>query len=116
MTRWSACGSKARFDNEHHAGRVAAKYGQRIYLCTFCQGWHLTSQELRRALPTREVDTPQLELDRVHRALTELRRKRVTGPLLDEALAREREVSARASAAASARAPSPGSRCRSRAR
>lgn len=93
MSRWTGCASKKRF-TEHEAGRIAARFGQRAYFCTWCNGWHCTKRaDKHTVVRQRAPETPHIALARAERALGELLRKGVTGPLLDAARARVAELS-----------------------
>lgn len=41
------CHSKARYATEAEAQAKADEWGQRIYLCPICNGWHCASGEPR---------------------------------------------------------------------
>lgn len=41
------CDSKHRFKTFFDANRKAKEYGLRVYDCTYCKGFHLTSQPLK---------------------------------------------------------------------
>jgi hypothetical protein len=45
---WVAmCVRKRRYGTERQADRTAKRYGQRVYYCRNCLGFHLTKTELR---------------------------------------------------------------------
>lgn len=81
--------TKARFRTEDEADRRAKKHGLRSYYCRECRGFHLTSAgySQTRALRAKKPSAA-VELARAERALAELERKGVVGPLLDAARAR----------------------------
>jgi len=86
---WKSCDSKARFE-EHEAGRIAAKFGQRSYFCSKCGGFHCTkSVERVHASPFRRNVDPRIAIsgaiDRAKKAISELKRKGVSGPFLESA-------------------------------
>ncbi len=86
-SEWNSCKRKARFRNEHDAERQAKKHGLRAYTCEACDGFHLTSMALRPAPRQRAQARPEVAAERARRALAELERKGVSGPLLDSARA-----------------------------
>lgn len=93
---WFSCRSKARFDTEHEAERRARRYGQRVYECGRCGGWHCSAEAF---VPRRFVAArvhPNVELDRARKGLAELERKHITGPLRDAAEQRVRELEGQA--------------------
>jgi hypothetical protein len=74
---------KAGWDRYADAEVVAVARGLRIYRCPDCRRWHLTSKRI----------TPGgVEKMRVAKAVAELRRKGITGPLRDQAEARAAEL------------------------
>ena len=73
---------KTWFDRYDAAEKVASARGMRVYRCEACGMFHLTT---RRA-------EAHVEKHRVMRALHELRRKNVTGPLRDAAEAKARDL------------------------
>lgn len=89
---WGKCGRKARFREEAVAVRRARELGLRAYPCQRCSGWHLTSMAYRDEKPVARPVDRGLELRRARRALAELERKRITGPLLESARRRVAEL------------------------
>ena len=71
------CKRKARFAQRRDADARASAYGQAVYECRHCGGFHCTSG----------VSQGRVERERAERALAELHRKGVTGPLLETAIA-----------------------------
>lgn len=54
-SEWEACGKKTRYASQHEARQIANNCERlrpetklRVYWCPFCDGWHVTSQELRQ--------------------------------------------------------------------
>jgi len=43
---YRSCTSKVRYRDDNAADRAAKKRGLRAYFCTYCQGFHLTSQKV----------------------------------------------------------------------
>lgn len=85
-SRWGQCARKARFKDEHTANRRAAELGFRAYPCKFCRGWHLSSLPFRdHPHGGRRDNEREVKLALAKRALAELERKGVKGPLLDRA-------------------------------
>jgi hypothetical protein len=84
---YRSCCSKKRFADENAAEKRGRPYAQRAYMCDFCGGFHLTSKELRWTHKVRNADpnAPWVRLERAQRALRELERKNITGPLYDTA-------------------------------
>lgn len=83
---WHDCQRKARF-TEHEAQKRVEKHGGHVYDCARCGGFHVSTKPFRGAKYQKRPTHPNTELDRAHRALDELRRHKVTGPLLDTAVA-----------------------------
>lgn len=44
LTRWRSCASKTRFRDEHDASKHAKRFSQRVYECSVCGGYHLSSK------------------------------------------------------------------------
>jgi hypothetical protein len=44
-----SCARKQRYRSPEHAGKVAGNRGVKLraYHCGFCDGWHLTSRDLK---------------------------------------------------------------------
>lgn len=70
------CKRKARFPTHAAADIRAGLYGQVVYLCPHCGGYHCTSGASRQ----------RVERERAERALAELERKGVRGPMLETAV------------------------------
>lgn len=85
--RWSQCESKARFTTEEYAERTGKRHVpmQRAYHCQWCDGFHLTRSEPRQ-VKNRATTHPDEVIARAERAVAELVKKKVTGPLLDTAV------------------------------
>lgn len=54
-SEWEACGKKTRYASQHEARQIANNCERfrpetklRVYWCPFCDGWHVTSRELRQ--------------------------------------------------------------------
>ena len=51
---WTSCGKKTRYASQHEARQIAnncerARPGTklRVYFCSVCEGWHMTSKPMR---------------------------------------------------------------------
>jgi len=94
-----SCGSKCRFRTEDEALKFGKKRGLRVYDCGFCGGYHLTSRPkvFATILPfyrTDEKSRLALRIERAQKALRELDRKGVSGPLRDAAETHLRDLEA----------------------
>jgi hypothetical protein len=54
-SEWEACGKKARYSSQHEARQIAnncerARPGTklRVYFCSVCEGWHITSKPMKK--------------------------------------------------------------------
>ena len=57
--RHRGCSRKIRHSSKRRAKELARKWGQRVYKCPYCDGWHLASRGKKSEQTT--VDRDRLE-------------------------------------------------------